>query len=135
MTYLSDKLSNPAKLPFIELFKEIYKGGLLFANNHPREAKIGILLMAQRDDIFDKVMKDGLDIAKQTYIGLIQQDQERGNINKSVNPAVLSELLISMSMNIIYDEQFITDGHVVSEEILKRVDEVCNILEKGLIGK
>lgn len=130
MIFLGDILPNTNDLPFLEIFHILYRKGVEFAYSNPRYMEIGKHLFNLKGEMYDRLIGDGLKIAKQYYIGYIENDKLKGRIRDDVDSDVFADLVVRSTTNITINEM---DGNDVDlERILLRVDSLINILKKGI---
>ena len=133
MEYLTDDLKNPMNLAFFDLFRQLYHSGLEFALDNPKLMRITSLLMAQKDHVYDEILRKSIDLAIDFYKGMILRDQEAGRMDKSIDPDTLANLVINMTMNVTIDV-FDTTTDIDKQEYKDRIEKVIYIFEKGIKG-
>ncbi len=132
LTYLEEDLKNPMDLPFIELFKKMYRGGIAFAVENPKMVSMMKHLLVKKGDIFDQIFKDNLDQAHQIYIGMIDRDKEVGRIRKDIDSKVLAEIVINMTINVSVDQ--VEDGKDFDfDKMYERITQIMKIFEHGVL--
>lgn len=135
MQYMSAELLNPNNLSFFELFRELYRSGMRFAVENPRFVKITSLLMASRGVIFKEVFESNIQIAKDFYKGMILNDQAQGRMDPLIDPDVLADMIIDMTVNVGLVEAMAESGDKIDFELYeKKVEKIIYILEKGITG-
>lgn len=132
--YMGEELLNPSDLPFKLIFRELYKTGAKFAIGNPKYVRIFSHLIASHDNIYNELVKDGLEMARQIYIGFINRDKDLGRINKDVDSEVLAELVINMTTNIAINELDLETASFGFERMMERFDKVMYIFEKGILA-
>jgi AcrR family transcriptional regulator len=131
MKYMGDLLPNPEKMPFIELFEELYTRGIKFATSDARYVKITRYLLLSGGDLLQEVFGDKLDIGRQFYIGYIEADKKLGRIREDVDSEILADLVIQFTTNIAFDEIQKNDTFDV-ERMFKKSIKIIQMLKKGI---
>lgn len=132
LQYLSDTLKNPKQVPFLILFKELYKVGLAFAIDNPKYVKIMSLLLANKGNVFDRIMKRNTEMAISLYKDMIEQDKERGLIRRNIDTDILAKIVFDMTVNISLDSLNTEDATFDAEAMNKQIEQVISIFEKGI---
>lgn len=131
MKYLDILIKNPGEVSFLTLFRELYKAGLAFALENPQYVLISKHLMMTKGDIFNELMGDNLDIAKNYYISWIEADKKLGRIRTEVDSSLLADIVIQTTTNIAFDE--LSNGQEINpENMLNRLEGIIKILQKGI---
>ena len=73
-----------------------------------------------------------MNIAKQFYIGYINQDKELGRIREDIDSEVLAELVINMTTNIAIDNFVISDSELQLDKMIEKIEKTINIFKKGI---
>ncbi len=133
MEYLETLLKNEEDKPFLKLFKELYIGGINFAIENPKYIKIFTNLLNLKGEMYNKIIKDSIDIAMDYYINYIKHDQAKGRIRKDINPRVFAKLVIDLTMNISLENIEENNEKLNYDDILERVTEIIYIIECGVI--
>lgn len=134
MSYMGDSLNNTEQIPFLTLFRILYKMGMQFAYDNPKAVKITSFLLSNKGVAFDEVMKDNLELAKTYYKGYIESDQLLGRINPYIDAEILTELFVNMITNVSIDQlSLMKDKTLDLEKLNERVEKVLFILEKGIM--
>ncbi len=132
MEYLSELLQNREQMPFLDLFRLLYIGGTKFAFENPKYVEISSLLFSSKGQIFDLLIRDNLDIAKQYYISYIDTDKKLGRIDPNVDSGILADLVIDMTMNISVDQMVVNGKDFDANLMLDKIDKVIYIFKKGI---
>jgi len=131
MKYMNTTLQNPNKIPFLELFRELYKSGLAFAIDNPDYIRISKNLMLNRGQIFKELLADGFEIAREYYVNWIETDKKNGHIRKDVDSRLLADIMIDTTTNIAFDE--LSEGKELDpEKMMNRMENIIKILQKGI---
>ncbi len=128
--FLKDDLLNIDGLPFLELFRILYKQGIKFANAHPEYIGIGKHLFNSRGQIYDELAGDGLKLARDYYIGYIESDKQKGIIRADVDSETLADLVLTLTTNVATKE-FSKDNFNL-DSFLVKIDNLINIFKKGI---
>lgn len=130
MEYLDKDLFNRDDLPFLEIFRVLYRQGLAFALAHPKYMQIGKHALSLKGELFNKLIGDGLKLAKQYYIGYIENDKLKGRIRKDVDSDVFAEIVLQSTTNIAITEVQKENINLHNMEV--RVNSLIDILQKGI---
>ena len=133
LEYLTDDLKNPMNLAFFDLFRQLYHSGLEFALDNPKLMRITSLLLAQKDYVYDEILKNSIELAIDFYKGMIVRDQEAGRMDKSIDPDTLANLVINMTMNVTLDV-FDSNAEIDKQAYKDKIEKVIYIFEKGIKG-
>lgn len=131
LVYMEDLLPNPEKMPFIELFEELYTRGVKFAKSDTRFVKISKNLMLSDNGIIKEIFGDNLDIAKQFYTNYIETDKALGRIRKDVDTEFLADFVVQATTNIAFDE-VTKNNDFDMDRMFKRIINITSILRKGI---
>ena len=130
--YISPHFGNPNAIPFISLFKEMYVSGIKFAIANPKLVKMMSHLLSSKGEIYDRVMKDNLQIAIDMYTNLIELDKQAGRIKKSVNSKVFAQLVIDMTINVSENELDLDKSDFNYDKMLERITQIIDIIGHGV---
>ena len=130
MKSLKDLLTNEQEIPFLELFRLLYAQGVKFSIDNPKYVEIFKIFISSKGPLYDELMGDSAKIQKQYYIGYIESDKEKGIIRANVDSQILAELVIHLTTNIAIEE--FTTGEINYEELLKKIDSLVDIIQKGI---
>lgn len=131
LEYMGGILPNPEKTPFLVLFRELYIKGLQFAIENPLYYKLFKYLFDSRGNIYNELVGDGLDLAKEFYVGYVETDKSLGRIRKDVDSELLADLFIDATTHIAFDEMHKSEK-INEEKMIKRIDGLLQILKKGI---
>lgn len=135
MLSMGDSINNPEQIPFLELFRTLYKMGMKFAYENPKAVKITSFLLSSKGEAFDEVMKNNLILAKVYYKGYIESDQALGRINPDIDAEILTELFVNMITNVSVDQLLLSKDQTLDlDKLNERVEKVLYILEKGIMS-
>ncbi len=133
IAFLGDLMLNTEKVPFLKLFRELYIAGSKFALEHPRAIKITEFLLSNKDNVYDEVMKDGLNLASTFYRQSIETDQALGIISNEIDSDILTSLLLNMVINVTVDEVTKDNKELNIQNMINKIDKILFILEKGIL--
>ncbi len=133
MEYMGELLPNPDEIPFLELFRQLYKIGIKFAIDNPKGIKMMRYLFSSKDLIYKEIMHDGLNQAKEFYRGYIESDKKLGRINPDIDTEVFTEMVINLINNISIEEFSNTDKEINYNRMLDKFNKIAFILEKGIL--
>lgn len=131
MEFMKDLLPNPEDTPFLILFRELYERGLRFALKYPEYIKVTKHLFDSRGPIYNELVGDGLQLAKEYYISYVETDKRLGRISDIVDSELLANLLIQATTQIAFDE-IVGNEELNEQRLLRKVDGLITILQKGI---
>lgn len=131
LKYMDDLLPNPEQTPFIVLFKELYIRGLNFALENPKYIKISKHLFDSRGQMYQLLIGEGLELAKEYYISYVETDKSLGRIREDIDSELLANLFIQATTQIAFDE-ILTDTELNKGRMLSKVDGLITLLKKGI---
>ncbi|AIO18445.1 Bacterial regulatory protein, tetR family [Candidatus Izimaplasma bacterium HR1] len=131
LSFMEDLLPNPEKMPFLELFEELYTRGVKFAESDIRFVRISKYLMLSGQDIIDQIFGDNLGVAKEFYMKYIETDKSLGRIRQDIDTEFLAEFVVQATTNIAFNEVAENDDFDV-KRMFKRISNIISILRKGI---
>ncbi len=132
LKYLSPHLANPKGISFLNLFKEMYISGIKFAVNNPKLVKMMTHLLSAKGEIYNRVMKDGFQLAIDLYVNLIELDKQAGRIKQSVDAKVFAQLVIDMTINVSVNELDLVNARFDYDKMLERITQIIDIIGHGV---
>lgn len=129
---MKDDFNNPMDLPFLDLFKKMYISGIKFAASNPKMVSMFSHLLSNKGEIFDKVMKNNLDMALEIYTKMIDRDKSLGRIRKSIDTKVLAQLVIDMTINVSVNEMSDSKQIFDFDKMYEKIEQIVNIIEHGV---
>jgi AcrR family transcriptional regulator len=135
LKYMEDLLPNPEVLPFVELFKELYKRGIKFAIDNPKYASIGLKLFKSRGVAYDELLRKNINIARQFYVNYIEADKKLGRIDPKIDSNIFADIVLDMTTNIAIEDLQLLDIEGSTEIMLHKVDQIMYIFKKGIAGE
>ena len=130
--YMEDLLPNPDTLPFLDLFYEMYKRGLLFSLENPKFVDIAGHLLSGKGITYELFLKEGLKMARQYYIGYIESDKNLGRIDPKIDSGVLADIVIDMTTNIAIDSLDTNNKEESYNIMMNKVEQIIYIFKKGV---
>lgn len=131
LKYMSDLLPNPEHTPFLDLFYDMYVKGLEFALANPDFIRIAKNLFSIRGDIYDELIGDNMNIAKNYFMGYITEDKKLGRIREDIDSELLAELCTDSLSTIAFNELQHKDT-IDGDNMLRKVSGMLKILKKGI---
>ena len=131
MEYLTEDLMNPNNLAFFDLFRELYRMCLKFAIENPDYVKISSLMMARKDLVYQEIFGSNINIAIDFYKDMILRDQKEGRMDTNIDPDILAQLVIEMTMNVTLGALELSD-HIDPKVYEEKIEKVIYIFEKGI---
>ncbi len=133
LEYMGELLLNPEEIPFLTLFRQLYKIGVKFAIDNPKAVKMMTYLFSSKDLLYKKIMSEGLAQAKEFYIGYIETDKRLSRINPDIDTEVFAEMVINLINNISIEEFSHVDKEINYNVMLEKFEKKIFILEKGIL--
>ena len=99
MKYLGDIFKKVGKLPFLELFRELYLSGLKFALDNPKYISFSKKAFENTSLFHNEILKSSKDTALKYYTDFIEIDKKKGLIDKKVDTELLANLVIQITNN------------------------------------
>jgi len=131
LEYLGELLPNKQEIPFLKLFKLLYKQAVVFSFNHPEFTNIYKLFLSSKGDIYYEVMGEGLALTRSYYISYIDSDKSKGIIRKDIDSEILADLVIQLTTNIGLDE--FKKDNIDYGSLSNKIDSLVNIIQKGIV--
>lgn len=132
MSYMSDVMKNPTEMPFLDLLRELYLLGIRFALDHPKLVQMTAHLLAVRNELYQKIMKDNLELAIKMYVELIELDKARGRIKESVDSETLAKLVVDLTTNVSIEGLNTRTKAYNYEKMLERITHIIDIIGDGV---
>lgn len=132
LQFLGHLLPNPEDIPFIDLFEQLLKGGVAFALANPDYIRITRNLMGNRGmDIYEQVLGDNLELARQYYKNYIETDKRLGRIREDVDSDILTHIIVETSTTLSFVE--LTQHEDVDlDRLYDQMERFLDILKKGI---
>ena len=135
MQFLEDDINNLENLRFIDLIKKLYMDGVRFAIKYPKYVKMMDFLLKNRNQIYDKIMKDNLLIAENLYASLIEKDKTKGYIKKDIDTRTFAKIVVQLTSNIAIEELNIENEEESYKKMLEQNEKVLKIIEYGVLER
>lgn len=133
ISYFGDDLDNTSNLPLLDLIDILLSKGLDFASDNPDYAKIAGFLLMNKDEIFDRIMADNLELSLSYYRNYIENDKAQGRIREDVDTNSLARLIVSLSLQSTTDH-FLTFGSSFDKEhAFTDLKSMLHMLKKGIV--
>ena len=126
--YIRKKLPEMEGLDTFSLLRELYSVAISFTVNNPKLAAIGSNFFKEGRAFREKIYKELEEQAVEFMQRIIFRGCERGEIDKNVDPEVLSELLYLLNINMV--DMFLKD--YTRERDLVNLDGYLELVEKML---
>lgn len=133
MTYLSELLENREDKPFLKLFEQLFVSGTKFALDNPRLVQVFSRLIADKGEVYERIMKDSLKLAKDYYVGYIEADQKKGRIRQDIDADVFAQLVIDLTLNVSIDEIQSEVSKIDFDHMYERITQIIQIIEHGVM--
>lgn len=135
LQYLYGLLGKLDELSIFQILRELYAGGLRFAEEHPRLAAIGNNLLKESQELKEEIFGDMEHKSSQFYEGLLIKAIQKGELSSALDIKVGAFIFNSLSTAITdyflsqsEEKDVLTD----SEGFLKTVDSMLYIIENGM---
>ena len=130
LEYLKDLLINKEEIPFLELFRLLYRQGIEFSLKHPVYVEIYKMFLSSKGSLYRELMGEGMKFTREYYVKYIEADKEKGIIRKDIDSVILADLVIHLTTNITIDE--FLSGDMNHTELLNQIDSLIEIFRKGI---
>jgi ABC-type phosphonate transport system ATPase subunit len=110
----------------------MYISGIKFAVNNPKLVKMMTHLLSAKGEIYNRVMKDGFQLAIDLYVNLIELDKQAGRIKQSVDAKVFAQLVIDMTINVSVNELDLVNARFDYDKMLERITQIIDIIGHGV---
>lgn len=135
MQFLEEDINNSENLRFIDLIKKLYMDGVRFAIKYPKYVKMMDFLLKNRNQIYDKIMKDNLLIAENLYASLIEKDKAKGYIKKDIDTRTFAKIVVQLTSNIAIEELNLENEEESYQKMLEQNEKVLKIIEYGVLER
>lgn len=135
MAYLTPAMQNPFDHTLFEVIHDMNFAGLRFALDQPQYMEIGRKLMQDKSHpIFHEIMASNQEKAIVVYKSLVEQAQVKGEIKAELDPNLIANLIMRMSIDVI---DLVTNSYeeIKENEIMRSLDQLMLILTHGLKEK
>lgn len=133
MDYMKDLLPNPEDKPFLVLFRELFITGAKFAMENPKYVQVMTNELSSNSEVFERVLKDGIELANQYYISYIKADQAKGRIREDIDPVVFANMVIDLTMNVTISKLTPGQKEIDYDDMIERITKTINIIEHGVM--
>jgi AcrR family transcriptional regulator len=131
--YISPVMLNPADHDFFTLLEELYRSGLAFAKDHPKESKIGFeVYKNQINPLFDKIFQENRVSGYAFMAPLIDTAITRGEIDPDLDKPFIIHMLLQMQLASI---DFYLQNHeqgLVDDDIMPTIHLMINFIKNGI---
>jgi AcrR family transcriptional regulator len=135
LQFLEEDINNSENLRFIDLIKKLYMDGVRFAIKYPKYVKMMDFLLKNRNQIYDKIMKDNLLIAENLYASLIEKDKAKGYIKKDIDTRTFAKIVVQLTSNIAIEELNLENEEESYQKMLEQNEKVLKIIEYGVLER
>lgn len=131
--YLGTDINNPDEIPFLELFRKLYKSGVEFAAANPDFIRITRNLMNDRGSrAFQLIIGDTYKLGREYYRNYINTDKKYGRIREDIDTDVLADFIMDSMTSIAFNELTLTNELDVNKMFI-RMEQMLQILQKGIV--
>ncbi len=133
LAYISPVMQNPEGHDFFVFLEEIYKSGIAFAKDHPKESVIGFeIYNNQSNPVFEEIMLENRQEGLDFYEFLIDKGIERGEIDPKIDKAFTSHILMQMQFSML--DYFLenNDEETWVDELMPTVTLMLNFIKNGI---
>lgn len=131
--YISPVMMNPTDHDFFTLLEELYRSGLAFAKDYPKESKISFeVYKNQTNPIFSVVMQESRRMAKEFYGSLLDMGIQRGEIDPEIDKSFISHTLIQLQLSMLDYYLETNDGATWGSDIMPTVQLMINFIKNGI---
>lgn len=138
LKYLNHILNHIDELEFFEAIRELYIGGLKFAQDHPKLSSISNDFVKNADsNIKEEIFGSNIPKSNKIIETLISKGIKRGDIDPNIDVQFTAFILTSLtiSMGEYFVKDVMDEGNVENIDILPLVDKMLKIFENGIKRK
>lgn len=134
--YISPVMTNPSDVDFFTLLEELYRSGLAFAKDHPKESKIGFEVYKNSNSpVFDEVMRESRRMAIAYFDSLLDIGIQRGEVAPDIDKVFISHTLIQLQIS-MFDYYFDNNYQAGwTDDIMPTVQLMINFIKNGIHAK
>ena len=131
--YISPVMMNPADIDFFTMLEELYRAGLAFAKDHPKESKISFdVYKNQTNPVSNTVMQESRRMANAFYGSLLDMGIQRGEIDPEIDKSFTSHTLIQLQLSML-DYYFDNNQQENwTDDIMPTVQLMINFIKNGI---
>ncbi|MBS3811496.1 MAG: TetR/AcrR family transcriptional regulator [Halanaerobiales bacterium] len=130
LKYLNKEVMNsPEQLNFFDLLRQLYKGGIQFAEENPRLVAIGNNFINSKSKVCIDIREKQKPMSNQYFEKLIKYAIKKGDVKKDIDPAFTAKFLTSVNYAL---SDFIYAEEGLKENTMVIIDDLINIIESGL---
>lgn len=131
--YMKDLLANPEDKPFLVLFRELFTAGANFAMENPKYVQVVTNELSSSSKVFERILKDGIQLANEYYVSYIKADQAKGRIREDIDPAVFASMVTDLTMNVTIEKLVPGQKEIDYDDIIERINQIIKIIEHGVM--
>jgi len=135
LEYLGHLMENMSQLGFFEIIRELYIGGIKFANENPRLAKISNEFLNSADDkLKEEIYKNNIPKSNALFEGLLMKGIESGELDPEIDIKLTAHIITSLSISIgdYFNKEVKSDDYM---DIMDLVDKMLYIIKDGIKSK
>lgn len=133
LEYMSELISNPDEIPFLDLIRQLYVIGIKYATNNPKAVLMAKHLFNTKDIMFDEILGDGIKQANKFYEGYIETDKRLGRINPEIDTKVFASMMSDLISSISFEELKFSNETLDLNNMMDKFDKKLFIIEKGIL--
>lgn len=130
LKYLDKEVMNsPEQLNFFDLLRQLYKGGIQFAEENPRLVAIGNNFINSKSKVCIDIREKQKPTSNQYFEKLIKDAIKKGDVKKDIDPTFTAKFLTSVNYAL---SDFIYAEKGLKENTMVIIDDLINVIENGI---
>ena len=138
LTYLNHILDKIDELEFFQAIRELYIGGLRFAQDHPKLLSISNDFVKNADaKLKEEIFGSNIPKSNKVIETLIAKGVKRGELDPNIDIEFTAFILTSLTISIgeYFIKEVMDKGDIENTDILPLVDKMLKIFENGIRRK
>jgi len=138
LTYLNHILVKIDELEFFQAIRELYIGGLKFAQDHPKLLSISNDFVKNADaKLKEEIFGSNIPKSNKVIETLISKGVKRGELDPNIDIEFTAFILTSLTISIgeYFIKEVMDKGDIKNTDVLPLVDKMLKIFENGIRRK
>jgi AcrR family transcriptional regulator len=131
--YISPMILNPADHDFFTLLEELYRSGLVFAEDHPKVSKIGFeVYNNQTNPLFEEIFQESRRLGYAFYVSLLDMGITRGEIDPEIDKPFTIHMLMQLQLASIDFYLQNNEQGLWDDNIMPTIHLMINFIKNGI---
>jgi AcrR family transcriptional regulator len=134
--YVTPVIMNPDNQDIFSTLEEVYRSGLLFAKDHPKESIITFEAFKNKSNpIFEDLIRKSRPAGLAFYGSLLELGIGRGDIDPDIDKSFVSHMLIELQMSML--DYYMNENQDANfgSDIMPSVRLMINLIKNGISSK